>query len=149
MLKVLTGYKDSNLVSLRGALVDLVSEAISMHLIPKVDLVVVPARNRPNYRKRGYDPALEIAKRAFRNRADVVQLRSSRKFLDQRSLDFRGRKQNLDGAFSISGLSGKQVLLFDDVLTTGATMKEMSRAVQAAGGKVIFGCVLAETIANF
>jgi predicted amidophosphoribosyltransferase len=36
------------------------------------------------------------------------------------------------------------VFLFDDVLTTGATMREMNRSVTAAGGKVIGACVLAQ-----
>ncbi len=43
-------------------------------------------------------------------------------------------------------LSGKRVLLVDDVVTTGATLTEMARAVVVAGGEPIGFITVAETI---
>lgn len=37
-------------------------------------------------------------------------------------------------------------MLFDDVLTTGATLNEMRRAVEVSGGLVTGFCVLARSI---
>jgi predicted amidophosphoribosyltransferase len=47
-----------------------------------------------------------------------------------------------------SKLSGP-VLLFDDVLTTGSTLREMARACRAAGVEVGASCVLAERFSIF
>ena len=41
------------------------------------------------------------------------------------------------------------VLLFDDVLDTGSTIREMSRACSAAGVEVGASCVLAERFSIF
>lgn len=41
---------------------------------------------------------------------------------------------------------GKSVLLFDDVMTTSATIQEMSRAVTQAGGVVTGFCVVARRL---
>jgi predicted amidophosphoribosyltransferase len=47
---------------------------------------------------------------------------------------------------SDSRVAGRQVIIFDDVVTTGATILEASRAVTAAGGNVIGFLAFAETI---
>ncbi len=47
---------------------------------------------------------------------------------------------------SDSRVLGRQVILFDDIVTTGSTMLESARAVTMAGGKVIGFLAFAETI---
>jgi predicted amidophosphoribosyltransferase len=42
-------------------------------------------------------------------------------------------------------LRGQRVVLVDDVMTTGASMYEAARALQAAGAAHITGLVLART----
>jgi ComF family protein len=57
-----------------------------------------------------------------------------------------GRLANVRGAFrarSTAALKGKTVLLVDDVLTTGSTASEATRALKAAGTSRVFVAVLA------
>ena len=40
-------------------------------------------------------------------------------------------------------LSGKRVLLLDDIVTTGATMSEAARMLKTAGAKEVHGAAVA------
>jgi ComF family protein len=65
-----------------------------------------------------------------------------------RTGDVRGRQQNLAGALRVAPrwrdkLAGASVILFDDVVTTGATMAAAARALRRAGAKRVVGVALA------
>jgi ComF family protein len=55
------------------------------------------------------------------------------------------RRVNVEGAFRVSPQAAipSQVVLVDDVFTTGSTMHEAARALKAAGVQKIYGFVLA------
>ena len=58
------------------------------------------------------------------------------------------RRNNVRGAFRArvdSGLSGKTVLLVDDVLTTGSTASEAAKALRSAGAERVLVAVLAHS----
>ncbi|MDI6801682.1 MAG: ComF family protein [Thermodesulfovibrionales bacterium] len=57
------------------------------------------------------------------------------------------RFQNLKNAFSVSGnVSGLELLLVDDVITTGATVRECAKALKKAGAKSITVAALARSM---
>lgn len=64
----------------------------------------------------------------------------------QTKLKGKERKENIRGAFKVNpkySILNTKYLLFDDVWTTGATMKECARVLKKAGAKKVFGLTLA------
>lgn len=105
-------------------------------------LVPVPS-GRHAVRARGHDPARRIALaaagelRRTGTRARVLAvLRQRRAVADQAGLDSRQRLANLAGALTLAPGAGRlldegQVVLVDDLMTTGASLAEAARAVRA------------------
>ena len=98
---------------------------------------------------REYNPAELLARRAA---ADLSlpflrgALAKTRETEPQSSLSETARFDNVKGAFRCArpaGVEGRTVLLVDDVLTTGATASECSRALKEAGAKEVYAAVLA------
>ncbi len=56
----------------------------------------------------------------------------------QTKLNAKERENNIAGAFMVSErLTGKKLAIIDDVITTGATTKELASAIKQAGGEVV------------
>ncbi len=100
-------------------------------------LVPIPL-HRSRLRARGYDQALELARPLARHlqlplRDDLLQ--RSRATAPQSRLDAKARRRNLRGAFTVPARAPlpAHVALFDDVMTTGATLHAAARALRRAG----------------
>lgn len=73
-------------------------------------------------------------------------LRKVRPTRSQAGLNREERRRNLQGCMTADSLvRGKDVLMVDDVITTGATFTECARALQAAGAVRISALVAAST----
>ena len=116
------------------------------------DLLVVAVPLFPaKERQRGYNQAVLIADAAL---AELTKCRPEwelrathsviRRVKDTRSqfeLTPKGRRRNLHGAFAVKGgsaLAGREVLLVDDIYTTGATARECSRLLRKAGASKVW-----------
>ncbi len=145
-LRAMTAYKDRGVTALSRDF-GLVARRLLEPLQLRTDaVIVIPPVNKSNYRKRGYHPVAMIARKLGLR---VIEARTTKAVLDQRKLTATQRYENLAGAFVLPPLGGKQVLVFDDVLTTGATVRELIRASREAGAEVIAGCVLASRFSDF
>jgi ComF family protein len=100
---------------------------------------LVPVPLHPSrLRQRGYDQALEIARAFARHGGPPVRadaLRRVRATPAQTTLDAAARRANLGGAFALrrGAALPTHVALVDDVMTTGATLHECARVLQAGG----------------
>jgi ComF family protein len=104
---------------------------------PAPDAIVVPPSTRARLRERGFNQALELAKVVARQRGIVLRrdaVARSREAAVQAGLTRAGRIANLREAFTCERpMKGRDVVVVDDVVTTGATAEAMARALKAAG----------------
>ena len=100
-------------------------------------LIPVPL-HRARLRERGYNQALELAKPLAQALGIALRhdlLVRSKATPPQTGLDAKARRRNLRGAFALAPNAGlpAHVVLFDDVMTTGTTLREAARVLRRAG----------------
>ena len=119
-------------------LADLMLEraAVDMPALPAM-LIPVPL-HRTRLRERGYNQAVELARPFARSLGIPVRhdlLVRAKATPPQTGLDAKARRRNLRDAFAVA--PGTQlpthIALFDDVMTTGATLRECARVLRQAG----------------
>jgi len=67
-------------------------------------------------------------------------------FKSQTELSVPERRNNIKGAFAVkdrAAITGKNILLVDDVLTTGATLSEAAKTLKESGANIVFAITLA------
>lgn len=115
-------------------------------------VVPVPTSQR-NLRRRGYNQAEVIAAAlaAAMGKPLVNCLERGSQKGTQTALNPMQRRANVSGAFAVAEgfadrLSGRRLLLVDDVITTGATIVAAVRALESGGPDSIFAYAFARTV---
>ena len=116
-----------------------------------VDLVVPVPLSRARLRERGYDQAWLLA-RALGKLLDIPAapraLKRVRNTKPQTTLSATARSHNVANAFDMGpdGVVGADILLVDDVLTTGATARECARILMLSGASRVRVATVARAV---
>ena len=99
---------------------------------------------------RGYNQAgwlaQAIAWRIHKPYAPLAVLRK-RRTPSQNGLSSVGRTRNVEGAFAVAqDVTGKRILLVDDVYTTGATLNACAKVLMKAGAASVDGVAMARVV---
>lgn len=114
------------------------------------DLIVPVPLHRARIRERGYNQSALLARTLGRHsgiRVDEEALVRVKNTPPQVGLNREQRRQNMAGAFCCSHhISGQNVLLIDDVCTTGATLEACAQELAAAGAQSVQALTLARAL---
>jgi len=112
------------------------------------DVIVPVPLHIGKKRERGYNQSACIARgigRMLHIPIDARSLKRTRYTSTQTALGIEERKINMTGAFCVPAkrvpaLDGKRILLVDDVITTGATIRSCAAALRDSGVRSILVC---------
>jgi ComF family protein len=117
-----------------------------------VVVVPVPLHTR-KLRQRGFNQSELIAQYAVKLTGGMAVhsrvLERRRETQSQIGLTRHQRRENLRGTFVVTRpqeIAGREILLVDDVFTTGTTVSECARVLRRAGASKIFVATVARTL---
>jgi predicted amidophosphoribosyltransferase len=158
---VVVAFKERGAAGLERVLADALARSVAAAAASVGDpddvlLVAVPSSSAARA-ARGRDVALDLTRRAaaIRRRSGCTvrvlpALRLARTVQDSAALGSQARADNLRAAFALrrgaaSRLAGRTVIVVDDVVTTGVTLRECAVVLQAAGARVAAAATVAAT----
>ncbi|MFH1868981.1 MAG: ComF family protein [Candidatus Omnitrophota bacterium] len=143
-------FKYSRKLFLKNILSDILYDFLTKHInYMGLDLILAVPMHRICANKRGFNQSLLLSKELSRRLGlpyssnCLVKTKNTRK---QIALNKRMRLNNIKGAFSVkknTDLSSKNILLIDDVFTTGATANECSLVLKKSDAKSVSVLALA------
>ena len=96
----------------------------------KIDVVVSVPINKKRKNEIGFNQVDEILKALKIKYVEIERIKNTKKM--HKILDEKQREENVKGSFAINkkiDLANKNILLVDDIITTGATLKEIKNSI--------------------
>ncbi len=149
--ELIHAFKYKNKDYLSSLLAQPMIEFIKKYNLPirTIDALAAVPLSAAKLREREFNHALLLARHIGKEfnkeimEDKLLRLRNSR---SQTELNDRERRLNVKDAFSVidaKALNNKNILLIDDVLTTGATASEAAKALKMAGASSVYVLTLA------
>ena len=118
----------------------------------ELDMLVPIPLHKAGLSQRGFNQSLELARpiaRHLRLPLDAASLLKTRATAPQHNLPRKDRQVNVRQAFAVreATVRNKRILLVDDTMTTGATMRTAASALLDAGAASIHVAVVSRTAA--
>ena len=148
MREVILKFKYRKSTVFKKFLAELVFTMLSEREISPDILTFVPLHWSRMIR-RGYNQSALIARELSGYIGVSVRygvLRKTRNTPSQVGLERKDRERNLKSAFSARGVRGKSVMVVDDVITTGQTAREVSKALKRAGASQVIFVSIGRTV---
>ncbi|MDO5083928.1 MAG: phosphoribosyltransferase family protein [Arachnia propionica] len=143
--RIIPTFKDDGAWGCAGFLAGLLARSLQHHDL-RQGVLLVPVASRPDaVRRRGLDHGRVLARGAARRLGVgwAALLNRPSGGAAQRGLDRRGRLELSASRFSVRR-TGRPVILVDDVVTTGATLRSAIGALRDAGVQVAGAAVIAD-----
>jgi ComF family protein len=117
----------------------------------EIDLVVPMPLGRKRFRERSYNQAEMISRPlslAMNWKHSSSALTRSRETRTQIGLSASERRDNVHGAFTADArqVAGKNILIIDDVATTGSTLSAGADALLASGARHVYTLTVARAL---
>lgn len=151
--RLILPFKHSDHLELTPLFVNLLKRA-GTDLFEETDLIIAVPLHLTRYIYRKYNQsdvlAKALAEKIHKPYSSNVLIRKHRT-KSQGHMNAENRKRNVAGAFRVKNthlIEGKNILLIDDVFTTGATINECSKMLLKNGAKNVFVLTLAKRIKN-
>jgi len=151
--KAIHQLKYRNLKAISPCLAELLSDYLESNSLPGEALLCVPLHPR-RLRERGYNQsgllARELGKRIGMPVIEDCLIRVKQAQPQVRAVDVAERRRNVADAFVCrdARISGKQIILIDDVCTSGATLESCAAALKSKGAASVWGLTLARESYN-
>jgi ComF family protein len=140
--------------SVLGRMLGEVISELSPRFGPEPPLVVPVPLHGSKLRGRGFNQSEVVARAAvkaagLRSQVNTTALERIKDTGSQTGLTRAQRQQNMHGAFAVihpAEVAGRDILLVDDVFTTGATVSECARVLKKAGAARVFVATVARVL---
>lgn len=147
--QVLQQYKYNQQLFLAETFAELMMQKIQAH---NIDLIIPMPLHPSRLQERGFNQSLEIARiisKRLKIKVNSQAVSRIKQSPPQASLPLKERVKNMKGAFAChQDLSSLRIALIDDVMTTGASLNALAKAVKAKGATHVECWLIARTLAK-
>lgn len=128
--KIILDYKFRNRKNISKFLNELIEPAIKRVILDeKIDMVIPIPISEERRRERGFNQVEEILKESEIHYTNIKRIKKTKYMNKMKKKD--EREKNIRNSFEVEKdrFSGKKILIVDDIITTGSTMKEIERVI--------------------